>query len=76
MDIVVPTALPQLLDGAGHQVVSCRERSSESFPAYGELRVMDEVKQKRANVSLALILGAIALGIFGMFFWTVVGGVH
>lgn len=37
---------------------------------------MDEVKQKRANVRLALILGAIALGIFGMFFWTVVGGVH
>jgi hypothetical protein len=37
---------------------------------------MDELKQKRANVRLALILGAVALGIFGMFFWTVTGGVQ
>ncbi len=35
---------------------------------------MDEHERKRANVRLALILGAVALGILGMFFWTTVGG--
>lgn len=38
--------------------------------------VMDELKQKPANVRLALILGAVALGILGLFFWSVAGGLH
>lgn len=35
---------------------------------------MDDTNRKRANVRLALILAAIALGILGMFFWSVAGG--
>lgn len=37
---------------------------------------MDELKQKRANIRLALILGAVALGVLGLFFWSVAGGLH
>lgn len=37
---------------------------------------MNDLDRKRANVRLALILAAIALGILGMFFWTTVGGIR
>jgi hypothetical protein len=37
---------------------------------------MDELKRKRANVRLALILGVIALSILGIFIWSVARSVH
>lgn len=38
---------------------------------------MDEnLKQKRRNLHMALVLAAIALGIFALFIWTSVGGVR
>ena len=37
---------------------------------------MNDSERKRANVRLALILAAVALGILGMFFWSTVGGVR
>lgn len=33
-------------------------------------------ERKRSNIRLALILAAIALGIFGAFIWSSVGGVQ
>lgn len=34
-----------------------------------------DFERKRSNIRLALVLAAIALGIFGIFIWSSVGGV-
>jgi hypothetical protein len=33
-----------------------------------------ELKQKRANIRLALLLAAVAAGVLAAFFWTVISG--
>lgn len=37
---------------------------------------MNKLEQRRANVRLALILAAVALGVLGLFVWSTVGGIR
>ena len=39
-------------------------------------RMDQNSKQKRSNLRLAIILAALALGIFGVFIWSNLGGVN
>jgi hypothetical protein len=79
VDAVLATAVPQLRDCAGGQVVA-RAEGRRRLPvslrcAAKTVAAMDqESKQKQANIRLALLLAAIALGVLVGFIWVTAAG--